>query len=122
MTEKDQKALLCRLCFTEEGGEQDLVRERSESKPDRTMGTKADHLLRLQKNDIIPGAATIGLMEEFREFPWVQDAMLTVGRRDLILMEYLEDVVMMQRAVLKQWQDEQELHHRAMLTLAAYET
>ena len=57
-------------------------------------------------------------MEEFREFPWVQDVMLTVGRRDQILVGYLEDVLKMDGAMIKRWRDDQELHHRAMLSLA----
>ena len=121
MTEKeDQSASLCRPRFTEKGEEQELEGEKSGSKPDPI--TKEDHLWKLQKNDIIPGTATVALMAEFREFPWAQDTMLTVGRRDQILMGYLEKVLSIEGAVLRQWRDDQELHHRAMLSLAICET
>ena len=66
---KDQKASLCRPRFTEEGGEHKLIREGSGSKSNCEGSTKGEQLERLQKMEIIPGTATIGMMEEFREFP-----------------------------------------------------
>ena len=69
MTEKeDQITSLCRPRFTEQGEEQELVREKSGSKPD-PIEKKSEQLWQLQKNDIIPGTATVALMAEFREFP-----------------------------------------------------
>ena len=65
------------------------------------MRTKAEILERLRENEAVPGKATIGMMEKFRRFPWTQDTMLTVGRMDLILMEYLEKHLAIAGAVLK---------------------
>ena len=77
--------MLCRQRFTEKGEERELEEGKSGSKPD-PKNKKEEHLWQLQENEIIPGTATIALMVEFREFPWTQDTMLTVGGRDKILM------------------------------------
>ena len=104
---EDQRALLCRPRFTEKGEEQERAKEKSGSKPDPKK-TKEEHPLHLQEKDIIRGTATIPLMVEFREFPWTQDTMLTVGRRDQMLMGYLAENLLIEGAVLKRWQDNQE--------------
>ena len=115
-----QGTLVCRPRFTEQSEEQELEKGKSGNEPDPSK-KKEGHLRQLQDNVIIPGIATIDLMVEFREFPWTQDAMLTVGRRDQLLMGYLAKNSLIEGALLKQWQDDQELHHRAMLSLAVYE-
>ena len=117
-----QGTLVCRPRFTEQSEEQELEKGKSGNEPDPSKKKKEEHLRQLQDNVIIPGTATIALMVEFREFPWTQDAMLTVGRRDNLLMGYLAKNLLIDGPVLKQWQDDQELHHRAVLSLAVYET
>ena len=118
---EDQSTLLCRPRFTEKGEERKLEKGKSGSKPD-PKNKKEEHLWQLQENEIIPGTATIALMVEFREFPWTQDTMRTLGRRDKILIGYFAEHLLIEGAVLKRWLNDQELHHRAMLSLAVYET
>ena len=48
-----------------------------------------DELERLKTEPIIPGRATIGMMERFRNFPWTQDTMIAVGQLDEALMAFL---------------------------------
>ena len=104
---EDQSILLCRARFTEKEEKRELEKGKSGSKPD-PKNKKEEHLWRLRENEIIPGTATIALMMKFREFPRTQDTMLTVGRRDQILIGYLAENLLIEGAVLKRWQDNQE--------------
>ena len=78
-------------------------------------------LERLKNQTAVPGRATIGMMQEFKEFPWTQDVIITMGRREEVLMSFLEVYLELDGDTLKYWKSEFELWWRAMLSLAVYE-
>ena len=85
---KDKKKEVppARLRFTEE------VQENEEMSATESMGTIPklhEELNRLEELPHVAGYATIGMIEQYRNFPWTQDTMLSVGRGDEILKGFL---------------------------------
>ena len=72
--------------FTEEG-----LKGNEEHKQESTDGRTdlMDELVRLKAKPVIPGRATVSMMEQFRRFPWTQDTMLAVGQLDQALRAFL---------------------------------
>ena len=51
-----------------------------------------DHeLARLNSLPSVSGHTTIGMIEQYRNFPWTQDTMIASGRSDEILKAFLEE-------------------------------
>ena len=72
--------------FTEEAlkGNEERKQENTDGRTDLM-----DELVRLKAKSVIPGRATVSMMEQFRRFPWTQDTMLAVGRSDRALRAFL---------------------------------
>ena len=85
-TEDTTPVPLTRPRFTEEGltGPETQLQESNDGHAEGV-----NELVRLKKKPVIPGRATIGMMEQFRRFPWTQDTMLAVGKSDRALMALL---------------------------------
>ena len=108
----------CRPRFTEESVENNS-RER-EMNPDEEEFTA--ELQRLQNLPIQPGRVSMPMLEEFRHFPYAQNVVMSVGRLDEVLMEFLEVYANIKASTLKQWHRQNVLHYRALLSLAVYES
>ena len=80
------KGPLTRRRFTEEVEKHSHMREHESSQGQTDL---FEELVSLKEKPIIPGRATIAMMEQFRKFPWTQDSMLAVGQLDEALMEFL---------------------------------
>ena len=58
-----------------------------------SMGPTSELHLELNRLEDLPnvsGRATIGMVEQYRNFPWTQDTMISVGRGDEILKVFLQ--------------------------------
>ena len=103
MSEKQRKKTpSCRPRFTEESTQQPAVKVKNRSNPKEVVTTKAELLEKLRKSKVMTGCPIIGMMERFRAFPWAQNTMLTASGMDVVLMEYLEDNMAMDKLVLTQ--------------------
>ena len=80
----------------------------------RTLG-------QLREQPVILGGTSMAMMEEFRDFPWTQGIMIAVGTLENVLTAYLEKELKIGERVIKGWKTTQQLHWRAMLSLAVYE-
>ena len=72
-----------------------------ESEQARPSAKLEKELGRLKKLPAIPGKATIGMMGEFKKFPWTQDTIITAGRREDALKLYLELYVLVKEETLE---------------------
>ena len=116
--EQDGVVQDCRPRFTEESTENNSL-EREVTQDDEELTAE---LQRLQESSIQPGRVSMSMLEEFRNFPYAQNVVMTVGRLDEVLMEFLEVYVNIKASTTKQWQRQNVLHHRALLSLAVYES
>ena len=78
-------------------------------------------LVQLREQPVILGRTSMTMMEEFRDFPWTQGIMIAVGTLENVLTDYLEKELKIGERVIKGWKTTQQLHWRAMLSLAVYE-
>ena len=97
-----KKTPLCRPRFTEKSEQQAVVKSKSRTNPKETLTTKAELVEKLRKSKVMTGGITINMRERFKAFPWAQDTMLTASGMDVILMDYLEENMGMDGAVLTQ--------------------
>ena len=65
---------------------------------------------RLQIQEVVPGRATICMMNQFKMFPWAQDTMLMVGRLDEVVIKFLEIFLEIKETTIKLWIENRELH------------
>ena len=75
-----------RLRFTEVELKHDQAENEQMPKPMK----QSDELDRLQKQTAIPGKTTISMLEQFRRFPWTQDAMMLIRQEEEIIKKFLE--------------------------------
>ena len=98
---------LARPIFTEERPSEESTGREEEQKGPQIKVRK--ELERLKNQTAVPGRATIGMMQEFKEFPWTQDVIITMGRREEVLMSFLEVYLDLDGDTLKYWKSEFEL-------------
>ena len=75
-----------RLRFTEEVQESENMSAAEIMRPTQELHQE---LNRLEDLPNVSGRATIGMIEQYRNFPWTQDTMISVGRGDEILRSFL---------------------------------
>ena len=106
--EQDGVVQDCRPRFTEESTENNsLEQDMTQDEEELTA-----ELQRLQELSIQPGRVSMSMLEEFRNFPYAQNVVMTFGRLDEVLMEFLEVYVNIKSSTTKQWQRQNVLHHR----------
>ena len=115
--EQDGVVQDCRQRFTEESTENSLEREVTQDDEELTA-----ELQRLHESSIQPGRVSMSMLEDFRNFPYAQNVVMTVARLDDVLMEFLEVYANIKPSTTKQWQRQNVLHYRALLSLAVYES
>ena len=116
--EQDGVVQDCRPRFTEESTENNSL-EREVTQDDEELTAE---LQRLQESSIQPGRVSMSMLEDFRNFPHAQNVVMTVARLDDVLMEFLEVYANIKPSTTKQWQRQNVLHYRALLSLAVYES
>ena len=116
--EQDGVVQDCRPRFTEESTENNSL-EREVTQDDEELTAE---LQRLQESSIQPGRVSMSMLEDFRNFPYAQNVVMTVARLDDVLMEFLEVYANIKPSTTKQWQRQNVLHYRALLSLAVYES
>ena len=99
MSEKKRKEPPTRQRFTEEVLESENISETDSTGLTVELQNELD---RLKALPIITGRTTIGMMEQYRNFPWTQDSMLAVGSSDEILKAFLEEYAKIECRVLEE--------------------
>ena len=65
----------------------DMSESEDETKNSEEM---IEELQRLREQPAILGQTSIGMMEEFRNFPWTQAKTMAVGTPESVLVKYLQ--------------------------------
>ena len=78
------------------------MESRSDTEIFRPTMDRNHELARLKSLPIVSGHTTIGMIEEYRNFPWTQDTMIAVGRSDEILKAFLAEHLEIERQELRQ--------------------
>ena len=99
MSEKKRTEPPTRQRFTEEVLESENISEADSTGLTVVLQNELD---RLKALPIITGRTTIGMMEQYRNFPWTQDSMLAVGSSDEILKAFLEEYAKIECRVLEE--------------------
>ena len=99
MSEKKRKEPPTRQRFTEEALESENISEADSIGLTLEVQNELD---RLKALPTISGRTTIGMMEQYRNFPWTQESMLAVGSSDEILKAFLEEYVKIECRTLEE--------------------
>ena len=99
MSEKKRKEPPTRQRFTEEVQENENISEADSTGLTVELQNELD---RLRALPTVSGRTTIGMMEQYRNFPWTQDSMLLIGSSDEILKAFLEEYVKIECRTLEE--------------------